>query len=105
VTQTKIKRLSEAITGLRKTFGWSYEKIGELVADPEPISGATIRRWETGDSSPRVSNRHAVFKLCDLHYFLTSAFEEPGHCRSWLERFHKGLEAKPIEILESGAFC
>lgn len=104
MTKTKIKRLSEAITWLRETLGWSYEEIGELVADPEPLSGATIRRWETGESEPRVSNRHAVFKLCDLHYYLTAAFKDPEDCRSWIERYHKGLEAKPNKLLEDGEF-
>jgi len=104
-TKERNKRLQEAITWLHDNLGWSYEYMGKLVGeDDEPISGNTISRWEDGDSFPQAKNRTAAYQLCDLHYFLTAAFEKPEHSEAWISRFHKGLEARPVEILEDGDF-
>lgn len=102
-TKDKKKRLGEAITWLNEKLGWSYKYIGEIAGDDEPISGTTISRWEDG-RNPQRKNSSAAFKLCDLHYFLTAAFDNPTDCETWLGRFHPGLEARPIEILEEGDF-
>lgn len=98
------KRLAEAIAWLNEGLGWSYSYIGELVGDEEPITGTTIGRWKNGEVAPQPKNRSAVFKLCDLHYFLTATFDNPVDCDTWLKRFHPGFEARPIEILEEGNF-
>ncbi len=90
----------EMMVWTRDTLGFSHAQIAGALG----VTGATIRRWQSGETTPRGRHRIQFDALQDLRALLAEVFTAPADAMTWLRKSPGiGDGVPPLDMIKTGA--